>query len=184
MALSATIYAFDINLADVDRSVYETLSLKVAMHPSESMEYMLLRLLAYCLEYREGITFGKGIGQDDEAPVYAKDLTGQLTLWVEIGLPSPDKMHRASKAAPSVALYTHRDAPILWRNFEGATIHRAADIPLYVVEPRFLRVWGEKIDRRNTMDLSVTERQIFLSIGGETLETSLPALTLQRPAIG
>jgi uncharacterized protein YaeQ len=182
MALSATIYNFDVNLADVDRGVYEQLVFKVAMHPSEAMEYMLLRVLAYCLEYTEGIQFGKGIGQDDEPPVFAKDLTGQLTVWVEIGLPDAERMHRAAKAAPRAALYTHRDAPILWRNFEGATIHRADEVPLYVVDVRFLRRLGEKIDRRNSFDLSITERQVFLSLGGETFETSIPALPLQRTA--
>ena len=51
MALTATVYNFDIELADMDRGVYETLDLRVARHPSESAEYMVVRVLAFCLEY-------------------------------------------------------------------------------------------------------------------------------------
>jgi uncharacterized protein YaeQ len=178
MALTATIYQFDVNLADVDRGVYETLAFKAAMHPSESMDYLLCRVLAYCLEYTEGIQFGKGIGQDDEPPVFARDLTGQLMLWVEVGLPDADRLHRASKAAPAVAVYTHRDPKILWRNLEGRTIHKAGDIALYAVDAAFLRQLATHIDRRNSFDLSVTERQVFVQIGRNTLETALPRLSI------
>jgi uncharacterized protein YaeQ len=57
MALSATIYNFDIQLADADRNVYESLALRVARHPSESSDYLFTRVLAYCLEHTEGLTF-------------------------------------------------------------------------------------------------------------------------------
>lgn len=178
MALSATIYQFDVALAHVDRGVYEDLSFKVAMHPSESMEYMLSRMLAYCLEYEEGLAFGKGIGQDDEPPLWAKDYTGVVTLWIEVGLPDADRLHRASKASPSVALYTHRDLPILRHNLVGRQIHRAEEIRLYALDARILRRLAEKIDRRTRFELSVTEGQAFLTIGGETLEFELVAQPL------
>ena len=179
MALTATIYQFDVNLADVDRGVYETLSFKMAMHPSEPMDFMLMRLLAYCLQYEEGIAFGKGIGQDDEPPVWAKDLTGQITLWIEVGLPDADRLHRASKAGGRLVVYTHRDPKIMWHNLAGKAIHRAAETPLFALDPLFLRQLAARIDRRTQFDLSITERQIFLSIGADTLETTLEPLPLQ-----
>lgn len=179
MALTATIYQFDVNLSDVDRGVYESLAFKVAMHPSESMDYMLSRMLAYCLEYEEGIAFGKGIGQEDEPPVWSKDLTGQIKLWCEVGLPDADRLHRASKAAGRVSVYTHRDPPILRRNLAGKTIHRAEAIPLYALDQTFLRRLGEKIDRRNQFDLSITEHQVFLGIANDMLETTVLPLPLQ-----
>lgn len=178
MALSATIYQFDVSLAHVDRGVYEDLSFKVAMHPSESMEYMLSRMLAYCSEYEEGLAFGKGIGQEDEPPLWAKDYTGQVTLWVEVGLPDAERLHRASKAAPRVAVYTHRDLPILRHNLAGRVIHRAEEIRLYSLDARLLRRLAEKVDRRTRFELSVTEGMAFLTIGGETLEFSLAPLPL------
>ena len=110
MALTATLYNFEIDLSDVDRNVYEKLALKVARHPSESEAYLVARVLAYCLEYTEGIAFSPGgLSSPDEPPIAVRDLTGALRAWIEIGAPDAARLHKASKAAPRVALYTHRD---------------------------------------------------------------------------
>jgi uncharacterized protein YaeQ len=173
MALTATIHNFDVNLSNVDKSVYETLSFKVAQHPTETLEYMMSRVLAYCLEYEEGIAFGKGIGQADEPPVWAKDPTGAITLWVEVGLPDADSLHRASKASPRLVIYTHRDPQLVKRNVAGKGVHHAEDVLVYGLEYTFLKRLCTLVDRRNTIDLSITEGQVFLSISGEMLETTL-----------
>ncbi|HLA70480.1 MAG TPA: YaeQ family protein, partial [Steroidobacteraceae bacterium] len=109
MALGATIYTFDIDLADSDRAVYQSLNLRVAQHPSETPDYLLTRVLAYCLVYAEGIAFSKGLSDPDQPAISVCDLTGALQVWVDIGLPEPERLHRASKAAPRVAVYTHKD---------------------------------------------------------------------------
>ena len=87
MALTSTMYAFDIALANVDRGVYESLEFRMAMHPSESAEYFVARLLAYCLEYTEGIAFSRGISDPDDPPLSVRDLTGSLKVWIELGAP-------------------------------------------------------------------------------------------------
>jgi uncharacterized protein YaeQ len=97
MALTATVYNFDIQLSDVDRGVYESLSFKAAQHPSESDEYLVARVLAYCLEYREGIAFSKGLAEPDEPAVVVRDLTGALQVWVEIGTPDAERLHRPAR---------------------------------------------------------------------------------------
>jgi len=99
MALGATIYSFTIQLSDMDRGVYETLDLRVAQHPSEAAEYMLTRVMAYCLEYQEGITFSKGLADADQPAVWVHDPTGRLTVWIEVGTPTAERLHRASKLA-------------------------------------------------------------------------------------
>ena len=78
MALSATIYTFEIELADSDRAVYETLNLRVAQHPSETTDYLLTRVIAYCLEYTEGIAFSKGLSDPGDPAIAVRDLTGAL----------------------------------------------------------------------------------------------------------
>ena len=86
MALTSTVYTFDIDLSDVDRGVYETLNLRVARHPSETEEYLLTRLLAFCLEYTEGIAFGRGISEPDDPPLAVRDLTGSYSaIWLVLG---------------------------------------------------------------------------------------------------
>src|SRR3977135_3674685 len=109
MALPATIPTFDINLSDVDRGVYESLSFKVARHPSETDEYLLTRVLAYCLEFGEGIRFSRGMLDPVEPALSIRDLTGALQVWIEVGAPDAARLHKASKAAPRVVLYTHRE---------------------------------------------------------------------------
>src|SRR3954462_10970358 len=109
MALTATVYNFDVQLSDVDRGVYETLSLRVARHPSETEEYLLTRVLAYCLEYTDGIAFSKGLADPDKPAVVVRDLTGALRAWIEIGAPDAQRVHKASKASPRVVVYTHKD---------------------------------------------------------------------------
>src|SRR5690606_4697336 len=110
MALNATVHSFAVGLADVDRGVYDDLELRVARHPSETAEFMLTRLLAYCLEYTEGIAFSDGgVSSTDEPAVLARDATGALTAWIEVGAPDAERLHRGSKSAERVAVYTHRD---------------------------------------------------------------------------
>ena len=134
MALTATIYNFDIELANVDRNVYETLALRVAQQPSETEEYLLTRVIAYCLEYAEGIAFSRGIAEPDEPPLAVRDLTGALRLWVEFGAPDAARMHKASKAAPRVAIYTHKDPQQLLPQYPGERIHCAAQIAVHPLE--------------------------------------------------
>src|SRR6478752_3381293 len=110
MALTATMYHFQITLSDVDRGVYEGLSLRVAQHPSETMRYLLTRTLAYCLSYEEGIAFSKGgLSATDEPPISVRDPTGLLLAWIDVGAPSAERLHKASKAARRVAVWSSHD---------------------------------------------------------------------------
>jgi uncharacterized protein YaeQ len=170
MAQTATIYNFDIQLSDVDRGVYETLALRVARHPSETEEYLVTRVLAYCLEYAEGIAFGKGLAEPDEPAVTVRDMTGALVTWIEIGAPDAERLHRASKASPRVAVYTHRDPAGLLRQLSGARIHRAEALELYAVDRTLLDGLVARLDRRTRFDLAVTDRHLYVTIGAETLD--------------
>jgi uncharacterized protein YaeQ len=169
MALSATMYTFDISLSDVDRNAYETLALRVACHPSETEEYLWTRVLAYCLEYTEGITFSKGLSTPDEPAVMVRDLTGALTAWIEVGAPDAARLHKASKGAPRVAIYTHKDPRLVQRQYAGERIHRSDAITLHAVDRELLDALVARLDRRMSLDLSVTERHLYITIGGETL---------------
>ena len=107
MALSATVHTFEISLNDADRGVYQALEFRVARHPSETVEYLWTRVLAYRLEYFPGLAFSTGGLSDPDAPALAiRDLTGRLESWIEVGLPEPSRLHRAAKAAPRVAVFS------------------------------------------------------------------------------
>ena len=173
MALTATIYNFSTQLADIDRGVYETLDLRMARQPSETVEYMLMRFLAYCLEYTEGIAFTEGVAAGDEPAVVIRDLTGRLTGWIEVGAPDAERLHRGSKLAERTAVYTHRPARIVLGELAGKKIHRAAEIPIYALEPAFVSAVAEALERRVDVAVSVTERELYLDLGGRTFSATL-----------
>ncbi|MFD6160541.1 YaeQ family protein [Nocardia sp. NPDC060256] len=172
MALPATLHNFAVQLADVDRDVYQDLELRVARHPSETAEFMVTRLLAYCLEYQEGIAFSEGgISSTDEPAVLVRDLTGRLTAWIEVGAPDAERLHRGSKLAGRAAVYTHRDPAKVLAQLAGKRIHRAEAIPLYSFDRDFIDAAVAAIDRRNTATLSITERSLYLDLNGTNLST-------------
>lgn len=173
MALNATIYNLTVELADIDRGVYETLDLRMARQPSESPEYMLMRLVAYCLEYTEGIAFTQGVAAGDEPAVYVRDLTGQVKAWIEVGLPDAERLHRGSKMAGRAAVYTHRDVEQLLAQYAGKKIHNAAAIPIYALHRRFVEEVAALIDRRSSLAFSITDRELYITIGNRTFSTPL-----------
>jgi uncharacterized protein YaeQ len=173
MALNSTMYNVTVDLSDVDRGVYETLDLRLAQHPSETVEYMVTRLLAYCLEYGEGIEFGGGVSSADEPAVLIRDLTGKLVAWIEVGMPDAQRLHRASKAADRVALYTHRELRQVLGQLDGKKIHRAGEIPIYPFTRDFIEGLVAGFDRRVAMSLSVTERHLYVDLAGKHLTTVL-----------
>jgi uncharacterized protein YaeQ len=175
MALTATIYQFTIELSHVDREVYEALDLRLARQPSESAEYMIVRLLAYCLEYEEGIAFTQGVAAKDEPAIWIKDLTGKLLAWIEVGIPDAERLHRGSRAAERVAVYTHRDVEQFLNQLAGKRIHRAEEIPIYALNRRFVEELAALADRRTTLAITVTEGQIYVTAGSRTLHTAVTA---------
>jgi uncharacterized protein YaeQ len=182
MALTATIYNFDIQLADVDRGVYEALSFKVACQPSETEEYLLSRVLAYCLEYAEGISFSRGIAEPDVPALAVRDLTGALQVWIDVGSPDAARLHKASKAAPRVAVYTHREPRHVLQALTGERIHRSAELELYAIDRALIDALVARLDRRNSWELSVTERHLYVMTGGATLEGDVTRFPLAQPA--
>jgi uncharacterized protein YaeQ len=173
MALGSTIFAFDIELADADRGVYETLALRVAQHPSETPDYLVTRVLAYCLEFAEGIGFSKGLSDPDDPAISVRDLTGALQAWIDIGLPDPERLHRASKAAPRVAVYTHKD-PAQWvQKLRDAKIHRADKLQVFAFDRAWLARIVQRLERRMQFSLARSEGEIYLTLAGETTQTVL-----------
>lgn len=169
MAETATIYHFNIDLNDGNRGVYESLVLKVARHPSETTAYMLVRVLAYCLEYGEGIELTEGLSSGDEPALVIRDLSGRQTAWIEVGLPDAARLHRASKRASRVVVYTHRDPKQLLSQLRGSRIHRAADIPIWSFSREHIDALAAKLERRMSLAVSVSGSDVYVSIGPDTL---------------
>ena len=180
MALTATVYNLDIDLADSDRGVYDTLALRVARHPSESDDYLVGRVLAYCLEYTEGIAFSRGgLSDADEPPIAVRDLTGALQAWIDIGSPDAARLHKACKLSPRVAVYMHRDPGQFLRSLSGERIHRVDALELYALDRALVTALSAKLERRMAFALSINERELYLSIGADTLTGVVRRCTLE-----
>ena len=179
---TATLYSFDVELAHVDRGVYASLAFRVAQHPSETDDALLTRVLAYCLEYTDGIQFSsQGLSEPDDPPVLVRDATGALRVWIDIGVPDPARLHKASKAAARVVVYTHKDPARLIRLLEGERIHRREALEIYAVDRSFLGAWVARLSRRMRFDLSVSDGQIYLVLEDVTLTGAVVA---QAPVPG
>lgn len=178
MALTATIHNFEIELADSDRGVYESLALRIARHPSESEEYLVTRLLAYLLEYTEGIDFSRGVSEPDEPAVFVRDLTGAITTWIDIGTPDAARLHKASKSGARVVVYTHKNPEQFLKQLAGEKIHRAGELKLYAVDRGLIAALVARLDRRVAFSVSIDERELYISIGADTLTGAVIRLAL------
>lgn len=181
MALTATVYKLGITLSDVERGVYERLDLRVARHPSESARYFWQRTLAYCLSYEEGIAFSKGgLSDSEEPPVSIVDPTGILMAWIDVGSPSAERLHRASKAARRVALFSATELVHLEREAASRKIHALEDIQVFLLEPSFLDQLETHLEKHLELELVRSSGVLYVTmpkgiVEGPITETRLSA---------
>lgn len=178
MAAGATVHRIEVNLSDVDRGVYETLDLRLARHPSETMRWLLTRTLAYCLSHEEGIAFSKGgLSDTDEPPIAVRDPGGALLAWIDVGAPSAERLHRASKAARRVAVFT-TDLAALRREAAARAIHRAEAVEVFLLEPALLDALEARVDRHARLDVSRNDGRLYLDVAGASIEGGLERFTI------
>ncbi|MCA9530453.1 MAG: YaeQ family protein [Myxococcales bacterium] len=181
MALPATVRTFHIALSDVDRAVYETLDLRVAQHPSETAERLIARVLAYCVCFEEGVAFsGAGLCAPDEPAVSVRDALGGLAHWIEVGLPSAERVHKAAKAAARVSVFAHRDPAPLFREAERRRVHGADRVRVYALDPVAVATLAGVCDRKNDWTVIVQAGTLTVSTAETTVTCALEPVPLDR----
>lgn len=173
MSPKSTVYHFTIELSDVDREVYEQLKLAVALHPSESLEFMVTRVLAFALEFEEGIAFSPGLGSPDEPTVVVRGFDGSLRAWVDIGSPAAERLHRAAKAAERVAVYCHRSAEIVYLHLLESKVFRGREIRFISFQDGFIGRLAEALQKRNELSISRSEQSLYVTINGDSTSSAL-----------
>jgi uncharacterized protein YaeQ len=174
MAVGSTVYHFEVELSDVDRGAYASLDLRLARHPSESLRYLLTRTLAYCLSYEDGIAFSKGgLSASDEPPVAVWDATGALRAWIDVGSPSAKRLHKATKAAERVAVYTTAALPLLVAEAASSPIHRVGEIEVWPLDASFIDGVAAQLDRKHGFALTRSDGILYLAVGDTTHEAPL-----------
>jgi uncharacterized protein YaeQ len=170
MAQPSLTRRFLIQLSHVDVGVYQQLDVRVAQHPSETLRYLLTRLVAFCYLTRDDLQsqlqFSKaGLSSPDEPALSRSSLDGRLLQWCEIGSPSAERVHKASKAAPEVFIFTHHNPELLRKALAGAHVHKKDELRVFALDGEFLDALGVALDARTTaLDLTITEGTLYASI--------------------
>lgn len=179
MATTATIYRFQVDLSDIDRGVYETLDLRVARHASEEADRLVVRVLARVLAHEEGMEFGRGLSDPDDAAIWTRDLTGQTTTWVDVGVPSADRLHRASKHCSQVHVFTHKSESVLLKEWRTRKIHRAANVKVHRIAPDFVNQLADTLDRRVTWYVTIHDHVLTINVGDSVFEGTVDETNME-----
>ncbi|MEW6677775.1 MAG: YaeQ family protein [Pseudomonadota bacterium] len=170
MALKATIFKADIQIADMDRNHYADYSLTLARHPSETDERMMVRLLAFALFAEEGLGFGKGLCVDDEPDLWRKDLTGAIDLWIDVGLPDEKWTRKACGRAAQVAIVSYGSRPAdVWWEQNQAKLSRLENLAVYRVPYEASQALAALAERTMRLQCTVQDGQVWITDGQETV---------------
>jgi len=178
---TTVLHRFQIALADVDRSVYTDLDVRVARHPSEDVPFLLTRVLAFTLEHTAGLEFGKGLSDADEPAVWQRTGDGRVLTWIDVGSPAPDRLHRAAKLGARVVVYCHKRPDLLRQRCAKENVHRAEEIVVVEVPSDLLDALGARLDRNNRWDLSRHEGHVTVVAGGAAIDAALLSGPLAPP---
>lgn len=176
MALPSTVHKAAIQLADVDRGIYGTLQATVARHPSETAERLVARLLAYAIFYDEELTFTKGICAAEEPDLWIKGGDGRVLFWVEVGLPDPERIIKASRHAQRVALLACGKTFANWEQQHLSKLEKAANVTVIGVDQAFIARVTALLERAIVWSITLTEGTCYLTVGEETVETAIRTL--------
>jgi uncharacterized protein YaeQ len=173
MSKGSTLYRFKLNLSDVDRSVYESLDFRLSRHASESVEYLLTRALAYALNYEEGLEFSQGLANPDEPSIRQVGEHGVIVKWIDIGNPAARRIHKASKSAKAVRVYTYKDPEILLREAAEETIHRSNEIEIFSIPSKYLESISRVLARENVWTILHNDGELLVQVGEESFSTPI-----------
>jgi uncharacterized protein YaeQ len=163
MALKATIFKAELQIADMDRNYFQDHTLTIARHPSETDERMMVRLLAFALHADEQLGFGKGLS-DDEPDLWLKDLTGSIRTWIDVGQPDEKRMRRACGRADRVFVYAYggHSAELWWKK-AAAEVDRCGNLTVIQLPSAGCRELAAQADRNMRLNCTIQEGQVWLA---------------------
>lgn len=164
MAQKATIYKVELSVSDMDRHYYETHKLTVAKHPSETDERMMVRLLAFALNAHDQLELTKGLSTDDEPDIWQKSLSGELDLWVALGLPSEKIVRQSCGKAKEVIVYSYgRAADVWWEKIKNSTT-RFDNLQVVNFSESDTRDLGNLASRSMKLQVNIQDGDVMVSV--------------------
>ena len=181
MASNATIYRAVLQIADMDRQYFQDHALTLARHPSETEERMMVRVLAFALHADEALSFGRGVGTEDEPALWQRDFTGAIDLWIEIGQPDEKTLRQACGRSKQVTAYIYgaRSAEVWWAN-QSSSFNRLKNLAVTLVPIEAVRALAGIV--RPSMQLQWTSQDghIWIADGPQTIHFELQRLKSQN----
>lgn len=164
MALSATIYKLNISLSDLNRDYYDNLNLTLALHPSETLERLMARVLAFCIHACDGLEFTKGLSSPETPDIWLKSLNGQIQLWIELGEPLADKLKKATRVAEQVVVYSFNSKSATWWAQEQKKAGQL-DLSVFQLQWSEIQTLASQVERTMALSVTITENSAFVATG-------------------
>ncbi len=172
MALKPTIYKAQVELADSDRNCYESLSLTLARHPSETLERMTVRLLAYCLNFSGNLEFTRGLSTTDEPDLWSHNDRGELEHWIEVGQPEQPRLRKACGRAPKVSVYAFARSAATWWKLQGEEIASLPHFEAWQFDWAAVLAVAELLDRTVQLNVNIVGGTLYVDNGGDSLSVA------------
>ncbi len=173
------LYRFNIDLSDIDRGIYQSLDFRIAQHPSETLIYLLCRAIAYIHSYDAQLEFsGAGLSDPEAAALKMTERNGNIKLWIEIGNPSPKKLHKASKMSQIVQIYNYKNSHHLVEEINNADVHKKESLQIFQIEQKFLENIEKILEKNNRWSVLIQQGQFDLNINTNSYVTEIKKITL------
>jgi len=174
MALKATIFKAELQIADMDRQYYRDHALTIARHPSETDERMMVRVLAYALNASDALSFGKGLSADDEPDLWQKDLTGAIEVWIDVGQPDDKRIRRACGRARQVLIYSYGGhGAAIWWDQAGGKLERSRNLTVISVPATASQALAKLAKRNMQLNCTIQDGQVWLADAEDRVQVDL-----------
>jgi len=174
MALKATIFKTELQIADMDRGYYASHALTLARHPSETDERMLIRVLAFCRHAHEDLSFTRGLSTDDEPDLWQRDLTGRIEVWIDIGMPDEKRIRKACGRAAQVFIYSHsgHGAELWWQKIRDR-LERFDNLSVVSIDVAAGQSLARLAQRTMQLQCTIQDGQIWLADADTSVQADL-----------
>ncbi len=177
MAQKATIYKADINLANMDLGVYLDQSLTIAQHPSETLQRMMLRIVAWAMHGNEQLNFTKGLCDEDEPELWQVNYSDEIELWIDLGLPDEKRLKKASVRAQHAVLFAYgENAAAQWWSQQQTTAQKYNNLTIYMVSDATMAALADLATRTMQLQFSISDGEIWLSCGEQSVLLEISTL--------
>lgn len=173
MALKASIYKANLSVSDMDRNVFGDFNLTVALHPSETVERMMVRILAFCYRAAENLTFTKGLSSMDEPDLWLKHDNGTILEWIEVGQPTPERLKKASGHSQAVEVFTYGRGMDVWWKSNSAAIRALPKVSIHYFAADELQSLTALADKTMNLTVTITESIAYVSSAAGDITISL-----------